>query len=74
MRDSGKGVIFSFKTLVANISRPGLYLLLGGGIIYTLGAIFYGLGKSKKYMHSVFHIFVLVASILQFFSIFFFVI
>lgn len=67
-------IIFSFKNLVANIARPGLYFLLGGGIIYTIGAIFYGLGKNKKYMHSVFHIFVLIASILQFFSIFFYVI
>lgn len=67
-------IIFSFKYLAANLARPGLYLLLGGGITYTIGAIFYGLGKNKKYMHSVFHVFVLVASILQFFSIFFYVI
>ena len=67
-------IIFSFKSLAANLARPGLYLLLGGGITYTIGAIFYGLGKNKKYMHSVFHIFVLIASILQFFSIFFYVI
>jgi len=67
-------IIFSFKTLIKNLARSGLYLLLAGGIVYTIGAIFYGLGKKKKYMHSVFHIFVLVASILQFFSIFFYVI
>lgn len=67
-------IIFSFKSLTANLARPGLYLLLSGGITYTIGAIFYGLGKNKKYMHSVFHIFVLIASILQFFSIFFYVI
>lgn len=67
-------VIFSFKPLIENLARPGLYFLLSGGIVYTIGAIFYGLGKKKKYMHSVFHIFVLIASILQFFSIFFYVI
>jgi len=67
-------IIFTFKTLVENLERPGLYLLLAGGIVYTVGAIFYGLGKKKKYMHSIFHIFVLAASILQFFSIFFYVI
>lgn len=67
-------IVFSFKALASNIDRPGLYLLLGGGITYTVGAIFYGLGKHKKYMHSVFHIFVLLASILQFFSIFLYVI
>lgn len=67
-------IIFSFKHLLANLSRPGLYLLLSGGIVYTIGAIFYGLGRTKKYMHSIFHVFVLVASILQFFSVFFYVI
>ncbi len=67
-------IIFTFKELRANIEPLGLYFLLGGGIIYTIGAIFYGLGKKRKYMHSVFHIFVLLASILHFFSIFFYVI
>jgi len=67
-------IIFTFKILAENIEPTGLYLLLTGGIIYTIGAIFYGLGKTKKYMHSIFHIFVLTASILQFFSIFFYVI
>lgn len=67
-------IIFTFKPLVENLARPGLYLLLSGGITYTIGAIFYGIGKKHKYMHSVFHAFVLIASILQFFSIFFYVI
>ena len=36
--------------------------------------IFYAVGKKKKYMHSIFHFFVLAASILFFFSIFLYVI
>ena len=48
--------------------------MLSGGIIYTIGAIFYAVGKKKKYMHSIFHFFVLAASILFFFSIFLYVI
>ena len=67
-------IIFTFKHLTENLDRTGLSFLLSGGIVYTIGAIFYGLGKNKKYMHSVFHVFVLAASILQFFSIFFYVI
>ncbi len=43
-------------------------------IVYTVGAILYVIGKKKHYIHSVFHIFVVVASILQFFGIFFYVI
>lgn len=70
----GWTVLFPFKTIIANIATPGFILLLSGGIVYTIGAIFYEIGSKKKYMHSVFHIFVLVASILQFFSIFLYVI
>ena len=47
----------------------GLILLLTGGISYTIGAILYTVGKKHKYMHSVFHLFILLGSILQFFCI-----
>ena len=40
-------------------------LLLTGGILYTIGVLFYALGKRRKYMHSVFHIFVIAASVLH---------
>ena len=63
-------IIFSFKTLFKSISIGGIYLMLCGGILYTIGAVFYGLGKKYKYIHSVFHMFVLAASVLFFFSIF----
>ena len=36
------------------------------GIFYTVGAILYGPGKKCRYMHSVFHLFVVLGSILQF--------
>lgn len=67
-------IIISFKTLLNSIDIAGIYMMLTGGGLYTIGAIFYGIGKKKKYMHSVFHMFVLAASILFFFSIFFYVI
>ena len=50
-------------------AAAGIWLLIAGGIIYTVGAIFYGIGKKIKYMHSIFHIFVIAGSILHFFSI-----
>ena len=62
-------IIFAFKPLTEAIAMPGIWLLIAGGIIYTVGAIFYGIGKKIKYMHSIFHIFVLAGSILHFFSI-----
>jgi len=67
-------VIFTFKPLIKAIKTGGIYLLLAGGIIYTIGAIFYGLGKKRKYMHSIFHFFVLAGSILHFFSILLYVV
>ena len=67
-------IIFTFKTLVASIDIVGIYLMLIAGMLYTIGLIFYGIGKKKKYMHSIFHFFVLSASILFFFSIFLYVI
>lgn len=47
----------------------GLVLLLTGGIAYTVGAIVYGLGKKYKYAHSIFHLFILLGSLLQFLCI-----
>lgn len=67
-------IIISFKSLINNIDIKGIYLMLTGGVLYTIGAILYGIGKKYKYIHSIFHIFVLAASILFFFSIFFYVI
>ena len=60
-------MISYFKT---NSMMMGLYLLVGGGILYTLGVIFYALQKKdKKYFHSIWHLFVLGGSICHFFSV-----
>lgn len=44
---------------------PGFALLLAGGLIYTLGAVLYGLGKKRKYIHSIFHICVFLGNLLH---------
>ena len=51
----------------------GFILLLAGGISFTVGAILYGIGTKKKWMHSVFHIFVVLGTTLQFFAIYLYV-
>ncbi len=61
-------IIFSIKDLMANIPLPGFILLLAGGIVYTIGAVFFILHKFR-YMHSIWHIFVLGGSVLQFLSV-----
>ena len=65
-------VLISIKPLINKLPINGLLLLLAGGIIYTIGAIIYKIGSKKRYFHSVFHVFVLIGSILQFFSILFY--
>ena len=62
-------VIFAYNPLVEVVPWSGVLLLIAGGVVYTIGAIIYGLGKKVKYFHSIFHIFVLIASILHFLSI-----
>ena len=61
-------VAFFMPAVVNNLASAGFALLLAGGICYTIGAIFYVL-KKIPYMHSVFHLFVLAGTILQFLSI-----
>ena len=51
------------------LTLPGFLFLLLGGIAYTIGAVLYGIGSRKKWMHSVFHIFVVLGSVLQFFAV-----
>lgn len=62
-------VIMKINLLIELVGIVGFILLASGGVIYTIGTIFYGLGRTKKYMHSVFHILILIASLLQFLCI-----
>lgn len=66
-------IVAYLPALYGALEPAGFWLLLAGGLSYTLGAVFYVL-KRVKFMHSVFHVFVLAGSILQFFSIYLFVI
>ena len=59
--------IIPMAPLLFEIMTPaGFWLLLAGGLSYTVGAVLFGL--KKKWMHSVFHIFVVAGSVLQFFA------
>lgn len=67
-------VVIAAKATIQSVPLQGLLWLLLGGIAYTIGAVIYGIGKKRRYMHSVFHIFCLIGSMLQFICIFFYVI
>lgn len=66
-------VIAFLPALYADLAPAGFWLLVAGGLSYTVGAVFY-IFKKVKYMHSVFHVFVLAGSVLQFLSVYLFVI
>ena len=71
----GWAVIFSMGKVYEVLTPGGFWLLLGGGIAYTIGALIYGIGKKTKlrYVHSVFHIFTVIGSALQALCIIFYV-
>lgn len=68
----GWGALFCLPALQAHCPWLGIWLLLAGGIVYTLGSVLYSLGAKKKWMHSIFHLFVLAASALHYFFILFY--
>ena len=70
----GWAALIIIKPLVAACPFNGLVLLFGGGVVYSIGAILYGLGKKKRYVHSIFHFFVVGASVLHFFMIYLYVV
>lgn len=65
----GWAIIFFIPQTLAVMSAPGFAWLLAGGITYTIGAVLYGIGSKIPWFHSVFHIFVVAGSFLQFLSI-----
>lgn len=65
----GWAVLPFMKQTLQVLTLPGFLLLLAGGIAYTIGAVLYGIGSKKRWMHSVFHIFVVLGSGLQFLSV-----
>ena len=61
------GVLFIPKWIISEVSL--MSWILFGGIVYTIGFVLYAVGKKKKWFHSIWHLFVLIASIMHFISI-----
>ena len=66
----GWGSLIIINPLIKESSLHAVWILIIGGIIYTIGSILYGIGRKIPYMHSVFHFFVLGGSIFHFFFIY----
>lgn len=63
----GWGIIFFYPWLISGpLGIGGTWLLIGGGITYTVGSILYGIGSKRRYWHSIFHIFVIGGTVFQY--------
>lgn len=65
-------IILAWGPLTAEVPAAGITYLVVGGVMYSIGAVFY-VWRSFTYHHMVWHLFVLGGSILHFFSIFFYI-
>jgi len=66
-------VVLSIRPLMENLDPAGLWLLVAGGLAYTVGTIFYVM-KKVKYMHAVWHVWVLAGSTCHFLAVLLYVI
>ncbi len=62
-------IVLAVKPLLTVLPWAAFMWLLAGGIAYTVGAVLYGIGSRHRYMHSVFHLFVLAGSAMHYVSI-----
>lgn len=58
----GLVVLVAFKPLIDALSATAFFWIVAEGVAYITGAVFYSLNK-RKYMHTVFHFFVLLGSL-----------
>lgn len=67
---TGWCIVMALKPTLAAVPISGILWILFGGIAYTVGAVAYGLGKKAPYVHTVFHVFVLLGSVLQYIGVY----
>ena len=67
-------IVFAAKATYFTLGFGGTAFLIAGGILYTIGAVLYAKAKNHRYMHSVFHLFVVFGSVLHFFCILLYVV
>lgn len=65
----GWAVVFTAPIIPKVLNAHELFCLIFGGVLYTIGAALYAIGKKKRFAHSVFHIFVVGGSVFHWLSI-----
>jgi hemolysin III len=61
--------VIAIRPLANALPVEGLILIVAGGLFYTVGVVFYALGKRLSYGHEIFHLFVLAGSSCHYFTI-----
>ncbi len=67
---SGWSILLGISELRAAAGISGLLWMIAGGVMYTVGAVLYGIGRHRKYYHSVFHVFCLLGTFCHFWAIY----
>lgn len=62
-------VLIALKPLVAVLPVAGVLWLVAGGLLYTLGIVFYALDRKLRYAHGIWHLFVLAGSVCHYLAI-----
>jgi len=65
-------ILIAIKPLVALMEPNGLLLLVLGGVLYTLGVVFFVIDSRLRYGHLVWHLFVVGGTVSHYFSIFYY--
>ncbi|WP_286916633.1 PAQR family membrane homeostasis protein TrhA, partial [Pseudomonas sp. UBA6276] len=66
-------VLVAVQPLLHLLGPVGFALLAAGGVLYTVGIIFFALDKRLRHAHGIWHLFVIAGSVLHFIAIFFYV-
>lgn len=69
---SGWGALFFISQLKNSLGINGLILLIIGGVMYSIGSLLYAIGRKRKYMHSIFHVFCLLGTLFHFLCVYLF--
>jgi hemolysin III len=66
-------VLIAVKPLIAALGMTGFKWLAGGGVLYTVGIIFFANDSRFRHWHGIWHLFVMAGSLLHFVAILFYV-
>lgn len=69
---SGWSILFGVPGLLQTMGWGGMLWMLVGGVVYSVGAILYGLGKTRRYRHCVFHVCCLLGTFCHFWAVYIF--